>query len=71
MMQHDGITLRDLPEHVARAPLRIHEILGYRLEPVDGGPMGKDVGEVDVAQSEAEPEPRERIEALRHSFRRR
>ena len=49
----------DLADDGARAPARIHEILGDRLEPVDRRPLGQDLLEMDAAQPEAEAEARQ------------
>src|SRR5262245_20797313 len=55
-MHDDRVALGDLLEDIAGAPLRIDEILGDDLEPVDCRPLAEDVREMDRAEADAETE---------------
>src|SRR5205085_10146538 len=55
-VQDDRVALRDLLEHVAGPPLRVHEVLADDLEPVHLGLVLEDVVEVDRAEADAEAE---------------
>ena len=68
-MHHDRIALGDLLQHVPRAALRVHEVLGDDLEPVDRRAVLEDVGVVDRPQADAEAEMRQSKTRRRHGER--
>jgi hypothetical protein len=63
-VQHDRIALGHAVEDPERPALRVHEVLGEDLEPVDLRPLLQDVAEVHGPQADADAEVR-KVEAVR------
>ena len=57
-VHHDRIALGDLGQDAARPALRIHEVLGDRLEPIDRRMVLQNVAEVDRPQTDAQSQIR-------------